>query len=143
MDENILKFILKIFIIVLLIFSLIVFINTIGINLNTEENPKKLITVITLEGLETIPETEVTFNKKKSFCDNHRGSSNILEESCGNLTRRNCISTSCCVFTSENKCVAGNQDGPIFNSDSKGKTKHLDYYYYQDTFYCPKCVNNK
>ena len=63
MDENTLKFILKVFIIVLLIFALIVFINTIGLNLNTEEKPKKLIKVVTLEGLETIPETDVNFNK--------------------------------------------------------------------------------
>ena len=141
MDENTLKFTLKVFIVVLLIFALIVFINTIGLNLNTEEKPKKLIKVVTLEGLETIPETDITFNKKNSFCESHRGSSNILEESCGNLTQRNCISTSCCVFTSENKCVAGDKKGPTFNSDAKGKTKNLDYYYYQDKCYGPKCPN--
>ena len=141
MDEITLKFTLKVFIVILLIFSLIVFINTIGLNLNTEDKPKKLIKIVTMEGLETIPETDVNFNKTNSFCESHRGSSNVLEESCGNLTRRNCVSSSCCVFTSENKCVAGDKKGPTFNSDSKGKTINLDYYYYQDKCYGPKCPN--
>jgi len=123
------KFILKIFIIVFLIFSLIVFINSIGLNLNTKEAPKRLLQTVTLEG----------FGKADAFCEAHRGSSGALDESCSKLTRNNCNSTSCCVWTSDKKCVAGGVNGPTFNSDSKGKTKKLDYYYFQDKCYGGKC----
>jgi hypothetical protein len=85
------------------------------------------------EGLELL-------NKEDAFCENHRGKSGVLEESCGKLTEKNCNSTNCCVYTSENKCVAGSAKGPTFNSDEKGKTIALDYYYYQNKCYGPKCA---
>lgn len=135
MDEISLKFFLKVFIFVLLFFALIVFINTIGLNLNSQTPPKKLLQQLTIEGLET----NIITNKNDAFCESHRGSSNTLDDDCRKLTRRNCTDTSCCVYTSENKCVAGGQGGPTFNSDEKGKTKNLDYYYYQEKCYGPKC----
>jgi hypothetical protein len=129
------KHILKIFIIVLLILSLIIFINTIGLNLNDEERPKKLLQVVTIEAMDT----NIPMNKNDAFCESHRGSSGTLDESCGKLTQGNCNSTSCCVWTSDDKCKAGNIDGPTFNSDSNGKTKVLDYYYFQNKCYGDKC----
>ena len=65
-------------------------------------------------------------NKSQAFCDVHKGSSGSLDESCGRLTRGNCDDTSCCVWTSNQKCAAGGIDGPTFNSDVNGKTKQLD-----------------
>jgi hypothetical protein len=138
-----LKYILKVFIIVFLIFSLIAFINTIGLNLKTENKPKKLLQVVTIEGLTSSPDTSIIINKNDAFCENQRGSGATLDKSCGKLTRDNCTSTSCCVWTSDSKCVAGAADGPTFNSDSKGKTIELDYYYFQKKCYgkgCPKVV---
>ena len=126
------KYILKIIIVVSLILSLIVFINSIGLNLNT----KKLLT---MEGLTNPPDTSIIINKSDAFCEIHRGSSGALDKSCGKLTKNNCNSTSCCVWTSDRKCVAGGAGGPTFNSDSNGKTKQLDYYYFQNKCHGTKC----
>ena len=133
-----LKYILKIFIIVFLILSLIAFINSIGLNLNEKSSDKKLLQVYTMEGL-TNPDNSIIMDKSAAFCESYRGSSGALDDSCGKLTKTNCNSTSCCVWTSDDKCVAGGQGGPTFNSDAKGKTKQLDYYYFQNKCYGPKC----
>ena len=135
-----LKYLLKIFIFVFLILSVIIFINSIGLKFTTLRNesdiPKKLTNVIIMEGLENNP---LTISSSKAFCDTNKGAQQ--ENACSELTKYNCGLTSCCIWTSDNKCKAGNQDGPIFGSDSKGKTIPLDYYYYQNKCYgsnCPK-----
>jgi hypothetical protein len=80
-------------------------------------------------------------NKGNAFCENLRGSSHILEEKCGKMNQKNCNTTSCCIWTHQNKCVAGNEKGATFNSDENGKTQKLDFYYFKDNCYgenCPK-----
>ena len=148
MDEDDLKFILNVFIVVFLFFALVAFIHSIGLNLNEKQPPKKLLQVVTIEGMTNdnstpIPKppqnTSIIANKSEAFCQHHKGASHILEQSCGKLTNENCNSTSCCVWTSNNKCVAGKEKGPTFNTDDNGKTKNLDYYYYQNKCYGPKC----
>jgi hypothetical protein len=134
------KYVLKIFIVVFLILSFIVFINSIASN--------NLLQVVTMEGLtsssaNSINDTNIPMNKSDAFCEKHRGSSGTLDESCGKLTQGNCNSTSCCVWTSDKKCKAGNANGPTFNTDSNGKTKHLDYYYFQNKCYGEKCSQSK
>ena len=86
------------------------------------------------EGLEN---SELTMNLGESFCKTHSGFD--LETSCNKLTDKNCQLTSCCIFTSDHKCVAGNQNGPLFNSTSKGKTKPLDFFNFQNKCYGEKC----
>ena len=76
------------------------------------------------------------------FCESHRGNSVKLNESCGKLTENNCNDTSCCVWTSKKKCMAGTATGPTFNSDKNGKTIPLDYYYFENKCYGSKCPNN-
>jgi hypothetical protein len=135
-----LKYILKVFIIVFLIFSLIAFVNTLGLNLNEEPVQKKLLQVVTIEGLGNLS-TSIPMSKSKAFCEVHKGSSGTLDESCGRLTRGNCNDTSCCVWTSNQKCAAGGIDGPTFNTDTNGATKQLYYYYFQGKCHginCPK-----
>ena len=140
MEENDLKFFLNVLIVVFLFFALSVFINLVGLNLNEKQPTKKLLQVVTIEGLTNPkPNTSIIVNKSDAFCENHRGSSHILEQSCGELTQDNCNSTSCCVWTSNNKCVAGKANGPTFNTNKNGKTKNLDYYYYQNKCYGSKC----
>lgn len=134
------KYILKVFIIVFLILSLIVFVNAIRLNLNEESKPKKLLQVVTIEALENLS-TDIPMSASEAFCEVHKGSSGTLDESCGRLTRGNCNDTSCCVWTSNQKCAAGGVDGPTFNTDTNGATKQLDYYYFQGKCYgtgCPK-----
>lgn len=133
-----LKYILKVSIIVFLILSVIAFINTLGLNLNEEPRQKKLLQVVTVEALNNLS-TSIPMSKSQAFCDVNKGSSGSLDESCGRLTRGNCDDTSCCVWTSNQKCAAGGIDGPTFNSDTNGKTKQLDYYYFQGKCYGTKC----
>lgn len=83
--------------------------------------------------------TPLSNNKAESFCKSNSSSSNTLNKKCNQLTQNNCNSTSCCVWTSDAKCVAGNAEGPIFNTDNNGKTKDLDYYYYKNECYGSKC----
>ena len=125
------KYLLKTFIVVFLILSGIVFINSIGLNLNDPDISKKLLQVVTVEGLDTI------LPSNKAFCETNKGFN--LETSCNNLTKYNCGLTSCCVWTSDNKCKAGNKSGPTFNSNASGKTNSLDYYFFQNKCYGEKC----
>lgn len=133
-----LKYILKVYIIVFLILSLIIFVNAIGLNLNEESTPKKLLQVVTIEALENLS-TDIPMNPSQAFCEVNKGSSGTLDESCGKLTRGNCNDTSCCVWTSNAKCAAGGVDGPTFNTDTNGATKQLDYYYFQGKCFGSKC----
>ena len=71
------KYLLKIFIVIFLILSVIVFINSIGLNLNDPDISKKLLQVVTVEGLDNILpsnkafcETNKGFTLEKSFCEN-------------------------------------------------------------------------
>jgi hypothetical protein len=131
MDEKLIKYILNVFIFVLLIFAVIIFINSMGINLNVEEPPKKLLQVVTMEGFDgsTMP-TGAT-----AFCESYRGSSAQLNTECGRLTQKNCNETSCCVFAN-NKCVAGSANGPTYNTDNNGNTTTSSYYFQNQCYNC-------
>jgi hypothetical protein len=61
-----------------------------------------------------------------------------VKKSCTKLTKKNCNATTCCVMLNGKKCVAGNQDGPTFKTDS-GKDIKVDYYYYQNKCYGNNC----
>lgn len=130
-----LKYLLKIFIVSFLILSVIIFINSIGLNFKQPSQPKKLVGSVTIEGIQN-NEPKI-LSGHKAFCESHKGFDQ--ETSCNNLTNHNCNLTSCCVWTSDNKCKAGTASGPTFNSDSKGKTQTLDYYYFQNKCYGNNC----
>ena len=95
-----------------------------------------------IEGLDNL-DTDIIMKGSDSFCETNIGSGGDLETSCNKLTQSNCNSTSCCVWTSDNKCKAGAANGPTFNTDGNGKTKKLGYYYFKNKCYglnCPKDV---
>lgn len=73
----------------------------------------------------------------ESFCKSYSGKD--LNEKCGGFTERNCNKTSCCIWTSESKCVAGNVDGPLYNTNKSGKTIVPDYFYFQNKCFGEKC----
>ena len=89
------------------------------------------------EGLQNSNES-LLLNSNDAFCKEYQGSSGALDSKCKKLTQNNCNSTSCCIWTSDNQCVAGGKSGPTFNSDSKGKTISLDYYF-QNKCYGKNC----
>ena len=78
------------------------------------------------------------FNMKpaESLCGCAHGDLDTLNTQCGMLTEFNCKRVGCCVYTSENKCVAGNITGPTAEYAA-----NIDYYYYKNKCYgnnCPK-----
>jgi len=81
----------------------------------------------------------ISTDKTSAFCNANVGNVNILNQQCMQLTPNNCKSTSCCVWTSNQQCLAGKADGPTFNTDNNGKTKKLDYYYFENKCYGEKC----
>lgn len=82
----------------------------------------------------TVPFINDTAN---AFCQSKSGAN--LETACNSLTQGNCGRTSCCVWTSNNQCKSGNENGPTFNTGSNGQTNNLDYYYFQGKCYGPNC----
>jgi hypothetical protein len=88
------------------------------------------------EGLQN---TNLNTNFANSFCESIQSSGQELKDSCKKLTQKNCRSTSCCIWTSNNKCEAGGKDGLLFSTEPSGKPIPLDYYYYKDTCYGNKC----
>jgi hypothetical protein len=78
----------------------------------------------------------IVWNRKEGFADK---SSSLCEhnknESCKKLTRKNCNDVKCCVWMSDDTCVAGNERGPTYNTDDNGKTREIDFYYYQNKRY--------
>jgi hypothetical protein len=138
-----LKYILKIFIIMFIILSLILFVKSVGFDQPAPDEPKKLLQVVTIEGLAQKTDSSIVIDANDAFCESHRGSSGSLDGSCGKLTKNNCNTTSCCVWTSDDKCVAGGAGGPTFNTGADGKTNSLDYYYFHNKCHgtkCPKVV---
>ena len=123
------KFILKVFFIVIFILFFMISINAIRLTMHDISKSNKLL--VTSEGFDT----PLMMDKSNAFCETHLGSSGTLNESCGKLTKDNCNETSCCNWTSNQKCVAGGQDGPTFNSNSND----LDYYYFQGKCYGNGC----
>ena len=138
------KYILKILIILFLFLSIIVLINTIKLNLTDKESSKGVFTIEGLQNseLKNLTSENSILSPSDAFCESHRGSSGALDKSCEKLTNGNCNSTSCCVWTSDNKCAAGNIKGPKFNTSKNGKTNQLDYYYFEGKCYGTNCPNN-
>ena len=129
--------VLNIFIGVIFIFALIIFMDVININLNTEESNKKVVQVVNIEALQnnTDINTTINLNPISDFC---KSSSDSLKTSCGKLTKKKCNSTTCCIMLNGEKCVAGNEDGPTFKTES-GEDINIDYYYYQNKCYGNSC----
>jgi hypothetical protein len=80
------------------------------------------------------------FDNNDGFCKTHEGDRNKLQKSCSELTRDNCLATSCCVYAKiegNEQCHSGDLNGPTFKRDKSGKTKNIDYYYFRN-----KCIGN-
>jgi len=137
--------ILNIFIGVIVIFALIIFIQVSNLNLNPDPQNKKVVQVVNIEALQNNmkdkkdelekPNTSINLSPVSDFC---KSSSDSLKKSCAKLTKKNCNATSCCIMLNGEKCVAGNQDGPTFKTNS-GKDINVDYYYYQNKCYGNRC----
>ena len=113
--------------------GLIIFFTRVGFDLTPVEDVH-LEKVVTVEGY------------ANSFCDSYVGNNNELNKECSNLTKKNCLSTSCCVYSKMNGkegCFSGNEHGPTYRYNDVGKTNEIDYYYYKNKCYGDSCKLKK
>jgi hypothetical protein len=111
---------------------LLVLINIKCINLNEVKPKSKLVQKITIETFEQ--ETDENIKKLMSsssemFCESYLGKTEELEKGVNQLTENNCGEVKCCVY-GNGKCVAGDVNGPTYNTDKDGKLITMDSYYY-------------
>ena len=130
------KYILKIFVWIIIVFGLLLVFNPNIIHATTSKPNYFLLEGMTNQSRDY---NDIIINQSDAFCENYRGKSGVLDEKCNKLTKNNCTTTSCCVWASPGKCMAGGEDGPTFNTNKYGKTNNLDYYYYQNKCYGKKC----
>jgi len=141
-----------IIIIVVVVLLLLVIINIKGIDLNPPKPETKLVQQVTVETLDTMNGSSMQDTKEniermklnpvESFCESYLGNAQELETACNQLTETNCAQAKCCVFRNsgangqngvngvKGKCVAGNLQGPTYNTDKDGKLITMDSYYY-------------
>ena len=112
-------------------------------NFNPDIHPPKLIKEYTWETMtnmekEMKKDMDADFlkiNPSDGFCESFLGDASNLEISCNKLTKDRCFKTSCCVYTDNNKCVAGSEQGPTFKTDEKGNPVAYNYYYHKGIKY--------
>ena len=73
---------------------------------------------------------------EKSFCRQYKSTPHILNEKSKVLTKSSCMNTDCTVWTSNELCVAGSLDGPVYRNQD-GNPVNIDFYYYMN-----KCYGN-
>lgn len=135
MDDSFRLYIFYVFIVILIIFGIIIIIDILNVNLNTKEPNKKLIEVVTIEGLTNInSEMPIMINPAIDFCKSNVDS-NDMQAKCGKLTNTNCNKTNCCVWLNNEKCVPGDQNGPTFKTDKKGKKIEINKYSFHNKCY--------
>jgi hypothetical protein len=81
---------------------------------------------------------ELNLSPHNSFCEQVKGNGKKRQEECSLLTKKNCESTSCCVFAN-GKCAAGSSEGVLFKTDKEGKNINADTYYYMGKCYGQDC----
>jgi len=116
----------------IVIIGLMVFFAIIKFNLL----PKKTQTVDKIVDIESFD------TMAQGFCKSHEGNKTKLQTSCSELLKDNCVATSCCVYAKmdgEEKCHAGDQNGPTFKRDSNGKTRDIDFYYFKNKCFGTGC----
>ena len=125
----------EIIIIVIVVFVLLVVMNIRGIDLNEPKEDTKIVQQVTVETVEPFEqETDdniqtLMSSSSQNFCESYLGESSGLEESCNQLTKTHCGEVKCCVYGND-KCVAGDLNGPTYKTDKDGKLITMDSYYY-------------
>jgi hypothetical protein len=67
----------------------------------------------------------------ESLCSIYSSKPEELNTKCGELTEKNCNTTSCCLWLNGQSCVAGNANGPTFRTKG-GKNIDVKYYSYKN-----------
>jgi len=60
-------------------------------------------------------DTSITSTLAEDFCNTYKGSGKLMNEKCSQLTKTNCQTTECCIW-SKDKCLAGDKkNGALFS----------------------------
>ena len=84
--------------------------------------------------------TYLSTNNSGGFCNKYKTSPIQLEEKCNKINDETCAATTCCVLLGGQKCVYGNESGPIMKDNySDFMIANKDFYYYKGKCYgdCP------
>jgi len=145
MNEELIKYIGKIFIVVVILFGFISFFSLYN-SRYPSNSTKQLKEIVTIETMTTHnnSKTDLEMDSATSFCKSHENlpSASKLENSCNGLTNDICKTVSCCVLLNGEKCVAGGSSGPTFKTETNGSKRNVDYYYYQKKCYGKGCQQN-
>ena len=84
------------------------------------------------------PKKDLSYSHSTSFCRVSDNNLDKQDDKCKKLSKSNCKQVDCCVLLNGAKCVAGNSQGPSFQTDTS--TAGNDYYYFKNKCYgkCPK-----
>jgi len=78
--------------------------------------------------------TPLKTEKLSGFCNSI--DKNAIEQKCNSLDKDTCASTNCCVLLGGQKCVYGNDTGPLFKTNySNFLITNPEFYYYQGKCY--------
>ena len=89
-----------------------------------------VVKTVTLEAL------TANTSEPESACDIYKPEPRKLEEYCNTLSDKSCAAISCCVWLSDNTCVAGGPTGPTFHTRG-GKDIDVQYYRHRN-----KCLGD-
>ena len=119
-----------------ILLGLLVIFSILNINLKPSEQPK-LVEIVTIEKMKNMdsPTSKVDFDLANNFCNHFPDNVNDLEQEVANFTKENCMTTKCSVWVNDEKCVAGNEMGPIYKTDNNGNKIPIDTYYYMNKCY--------
>ena len=95
--------------------------------------------------LSTVTPLYKTSEMMGGFCNQLKTDPDKLEQTCNSIPSNQCASTTCCVLLGGDKCVSGDQYGPIYRANFTDKLlKNKDFYYYLGKCYgnCEKSINN-
>ena len=101
---------------------------------------KKIVT----ESMTILDETdelvEDMTDGSKNFCRENQEDPVNMNTKCAILSNANCKMSECCALVNDDKCMAGDANGPVFKNDSDGKSIPIDSYYYMNKCYGPSCL---
>jgi len=76
----------------------------------------------------------------KNFCRENQADPVNMNTKCAILSNANCKMSECCALVNDDKCMAGDANGPVFKNDSDGKSIPIDSYYYMNKCYGKSCL---
>ena len=114
-------------------------------NINVQEPPKKVVATAVIESLlnyEDERDSILMPNLNNNFCNVNSNNLVELNTNCNGLPEATCKNTPCSVLVNGTQCMAGNNGGPLMNTDSEGNPIEIDYYYYMNQCYGKNCPAN-